>query len=583
MKKIDLSEIFSSQVSSFYNKLPLTIKRLITYLLSSLMHIKQINNFIEKHQSKTGIDFIDELLETLDISYSVSAKDKLKIPSEGKLFIIANHPLGGVDGIILLKLISEVRSDVKIIVNDMLMNIDNLYQNFLPFDLFSNKPQRDKIELIYKSINNNEAVVIFPAGEVSRFGIGGIKDSNWKKSVIQLSKKFKVPILPVFFHARNSLLFYFISLLNKRFSIFFLPRELFNKSSKSFKINIGHHIPSAAFENRYHKTENQIKLLKKHVELIGKGKKGIYTNEKNVIHPLPSKLLKQQINKCKVLGLTADKKKIFLVDSFIAPDVLKEIARLREITFRKVSEGTGNKMDTDKYDQYYKHIVLWDEEELEIIGAYRIGIGRTIMSTLGVSGFYTSELFNHSHELEEMLNQSIELGRSFVQSKYWNTSALDYLWQGLGIFLRDHPEIKFTFGGVSLSKSYSDLAKKHIIYFYKKWFSDKNNLSEAKNKFSIADIDEIEFNKIYNSNEYKTDYFLLKDILKHLGYSIPVLYKQYSELCEPDGIRFIDFCVDPDFNDCVDALILVEVDKIKATKKERYIYKKNTMQLNIES
>ena len=182
-----------------------------------------------------------------------------------------------------------------------------------------------------------------------------------------------------------------------------------------------------------------------------------------------------------------------------------------------------------------------------------------------------------------MLNQSIELGRSFVQSKYWNTSALDYLWQGLGIFLRDHPEIKFTFGGVSLSKSYSDLAKKHIIYFYKKWFSDKNNLSEAKNKFSIADIDEIEFNKIYNSNEYKTDYFLLKDILKHLGYSIPVLYKQYSELCEPDGIRFIDFCVDPDFNDCVDALILVEVDKIKATKKERYIYKKNTMQLNIES
>ena len=278
------------------------------------------------------------------------------------------------------------------------MNIDNLYQNFLPFDLFSNKPQRDKIELIYKSINNNEAVVIFPAGEVSRFGIGGIKDSNWKKSVIQLSKKFKVPILPVFFHARNSLLFYFVSLLNKRFSIFFLPRELFNKSSKSFKINIGHHIPSAAFENRYHKTENQIKLLKKHVELIGKGKKGIYTNEKNVIHPLPSKLLKQQINKCKVLGLTADKKKIFLVDSFIAPDVLKEIARLREITFRKVSEGTGNKMDTDKYDQYYKHIVLWDEEELEIIGAYRIGIGRTIMSTLGVSGFYTSELFNHSHE-----------------------------------------------------------------------------------------------------------------------------------------------------------------------------------------
>ena len=581
MKKINLIEIIANQNNTILNKIPMFFKDITIYLLSSVMHLKQINNFIEHQRSKSGIDFIDELLEELDISYSLSAKDKSKIPSEGKLFVVSNHPLGGIDGIILLKLISEVRRDVKIIVNDVLMNIDNLKDHFLPFDLFTDKQQRINIETIYKSLNNNEAVIVFPAGEVSRFSISGIKDSKWKKSIVQLSKKFRAPILPVYINARNSFLFYFVSMLNKKFSIFFLPREIFNKKGRTFKIAIGHHIPSAAFENRYQKTETQIKLLRKHVELIGKGKKGIFENEKNVIHPLPSKLLKQQINKCKVLGLTSDRKKIFLVESYLAPDVLKEIARLREITFRKMSEGTGNKMDLDKYDQYYKHIVLWDEEELEIVGAYRVGIGRIIMSTLGIKGFYTSELFNHSLKFEKIFNQSVELGRSFIQSKYWNTSALDYLWQGLGVFLSDNPEIKYTFGGVSLSKSYSDLAKKHIVYFYRKWFVDLDNLSTAKNRYTISELDEKELLLIYSSNDYRKDLSVLKEILKHLGYSIPVLYKQYSELCEPDGIKFIDFCIDPDFNDCVDALILVEVDKIKAAKKDRYINKKRLLQCEI--
>lgn len=572
MNKINLEEILSGQKSGFINKSPKLVKRIVFSFLYNLLHLKQVNNFIEQNQSVKDIDFIDELFETLDISYSISAKDKLKIPSEGKLIIISNHPLGGIDGLILLKLVSEVRSDVKIVVNDLLLNIDNLKNLFLPFDLFSSKAQRDRIEFIYNALNNNEAVIIFPAGEVSRFSLSGIKDSKWKKSAVLLSKKFKAPVLPVFIHARNSILFYLVSILNKKFSIFFLPRELFNKKGKTFNINIGHHIPSAAFDNKYYKIENLVKLLRKHTELIGKGKKGIFESEKNVIHPLPRKILKQQINKCKVLGLTADKKKIFLVDSYLAPDVLKEIARLREITFRRVSEGTGKKMDLDKYDEYYKHIVLWDEEELEIVGSYRIGIGRTIMPALGVNGFYTSELFKHSLKLQNILNQSAELGRSFVQAKYWNTSALDYLWQGLGVFLRDNPNIKYFFGGVSLSKTYSDEAKSHIVYFYHKWFADKENLSLAKNKFHISDKQQNELNQVYFSNDYRNDFITLKGILKHLGYTVPVLYKQYSELCEPDGIKFIDFCVDPDFNDCVDALILVDVDKIKQSKKERYIY-----------
>jgi len=579
MQKIEINKIISSYNSVLLERSPRFVKTILLALLSRILHIREINNFVEANKNLTGAAFIGEVFETLDVSFSVADRDRIKIPSEGKVLIISNHPLGGLDGLMLLKLFSEVRSDIKIIVNDVLLNIDNIKEFFLPLNIFSGKSQRDRIENIYKSINNDEAVIIFPAGEVARLGFSGISDSDWKKSVLQMAVKFNAPVLPVYIHAKNSLFFYVVSLFSNKLSMFLLVKELFNKRGKTFSIKIGHHIPAAAFDNKYRKAGHQIKLLYRHTLLIGKGKKGIYATEKNVIHPLSGKLIRRQLQNCKELGLTSDKKKIFLVDSYAAPDVIKEIARLREITFRKVSEGTGKKMDIDKYDEYYKHIVLWDDNELEIVGAYRIGIGRTIMPTLGLKGFYTSELFDHSHQLEKILQHSAELGRSFIQSKYWNTSALDYLWQGLGVFLHNNPEIKYTFGGVSLSKTYSDEAKKNIVYFYKKWFGSKESLSSAKNKYMLSANDVLELQKIYSSTDYKTEILVLKNILKHLGYTIPTLYKQYSELCEPDGIKFLDFCIDPDFNNCVDSLILVEVDKIKPAKKERYINQKSERKL----
>lgn len=571
MHQIDIEKIITARKSNYYLKFPAFLRKLFFALLVKLLRIKEINEIIEINNNKTGIDFIDEVFEYIDISYTVSAKDKLKIPSEGKLLIVSNHPLGGIDGLILLKLISEVRTDVKIIVNDILMNISNLGDYFIPFDIYSGKTQKSNIERIYQCLNNNEAIIIFPAGEVSRFGVGGIKDGGWRKSVLQIANKFKAPVLPVYIQGRNSLMFYFISLFSKKYSMLLLPRELFNKKNKTFSIKIGHHIPSEAFSNKYHKINSQIKLLKKHVYLIGKGKNGLYQSEKNVIHPLPRKSIRQQLEQSKLLGLTTDYKRIYLLDSDSAPHVMKEIARLREITFRKVAEGTGKKMDTDKYDTYYKHIVLWDEKELEIVGSYRIGLGKAIMDMRGTNGFYTSELFNHSDKLKSIMNNSAELGRSFIQSKYWNSLALDYLWQGLGMFLKNNPDVKYLFGGVSLSKTYSDEAKKNIIYFYSKWYGDNTKLSEAKNKFVISTNDIIELRKLYSSDVYEQDLLRLKNVLRLLGYSIPTLYKQYADLCEPDGIKFLDFAIDPEFNNCVDALILVEVDKIKPYKKERYI------------
>jgi hypothetical protein len=267
-----------------------------------------------------------------------------------------------------------------------------------------------------------------------------------------------------------------------------------------------------------------------------------------------------------------DGKQILITDYQTSPNTLREIARLREITFRSVGEGSGKKLDLDKFDKFYKHIIVWDDDELEIVGSYRIGEGKQIIESEGTDGFYSSTLFKYSSSfMQDYLLESIELGRSFVQKKYWNTNALNYLWQGIGAYLTANPEVKYMFGPVSISNSYPEQAKKMIVYFYNKWFGSVNVLAESKNRFKIPEKEINEFQDVFASSDYKSDYRILKGVLKPIGFSVPILYKHYSELCDSNGVKFLDFGVDKDFENCIDGLILVEVDKIKQEKKDRYI------------
>jgi putative hemolysin len=571
MNQLDIKKIIFSKSPYFLKNSPDVFKNLILAIISKILYIKEINNFLAEHYNKTGLDFIDELFEMLDFSYLVSAKDREKIPSEGKLIIVSNHPLGGLDGLILLKLISEVRRDLKIIVNDVLLNISNLEEFFLPLDILNSKFQKENIAAISKAIRDENAVIIFPAGEVARMSINGIRDGDWNKGAVYFAEKLNAPVLPVFLEAKNSFLFYLVSFLSLKFSTFLLPRELFNKRGKSIRIKIGNHILPQAFSTKYQRSSHLIKSLRKHVYLIGKNKKGVFATEKNVIHPLSRKQIKSQLMKSTNLGTTSDGKKILLASYKNSPDVMKEIARLREITFRKVGEGTGGKFDIDEFDKHYQHLVLWDDKELEIVGSYRIGRGNYLLNQSGIMGFYTSTLFNYNDEIKELLPYSVELGRSFVQSKYWNTTALDYLWQGLGAYINSNSGIRYLFGGVSLSNSYSEEAKNLIVYFYRKWFSSPVIYSIAKSKFEISRKADQELKLIFNSDDYVSELRILKNRLKLLGYSIPTLYKQYSDLCEPGGVVFLDFGVDKDFQNCIDALILVDISMIKKSKKERYL------------
>ncbi len=576
MQEINLKELINSKVSNFETKFPRPIRNLILGFLNKVFHISEINNFIIKNTDKYSFEFIDELFETLDFSYYVAAKDKIKIPAEGKLIVVANHPLGALDGLALVRAVGEVRKDVKIVANDLLLNLTNIKDLFLPFDLYSFSAQKRNLMLIEEALQKEEAVIFFPAAEVSRLTVNGVRDKKWQKGAIRLAKKFQAPVLPIFVKGRNSLMFYLLSWLNKGFSTFLLPHEMFKQRGNNITLQVGNVIGNNVFRNSPLNEELNVKLLKKHLYNIGKNKKEIFETEKTIIHPLATKSLKLELSLTKKLGLTRDGKHIFLGTYPTINNLLKEIARLREITYRKVGEGTGNKSDVDNYDKFYKHIILWDDNNLDIVGSYRLGLCSEILNeTSTTDSLYTSLQFKFTNEMLPILQESLEVGRSFIQQRYWNSNALDYLWQGIGALLNELNNVRYLYGTVSISDNYPEDAKNLIIEYYKKWYGDKRELATAKNKYVTSQAKLIQAKELLTGKTPEEDFKNIKNALRNFNLSVPVLLRKYTDICEYGGVTFLDFGVDYSFGNSVDCFILVDLHQIKKEFAERYLNQKS--------
>lgn len=550
---------------------PSMVRNFVVYLLKKLLHQEEINDFLTHGEAYRGFDFVEAVLEYFNFGYTVSNKDKANIPSSGRVIIIANHPLGALDALALISLMKEIRSDVKVLANDVLMQIEPLSGILIPIDNLSGTTAKESIKKVYDALENDEALIVFPSGEVSRAHPTGIKDAKWKKGFLKFAQKSNSPLLPVFIDAKNSPLFYTLSMINKKLSTFLLAREMFKKRSKVISFKIGEMITYKTLQNSGFGDTTLINLLKKHLYKISRGKKGIFATQKAIAHPEERKAIRAELKKSTLLGQTSDGKKIYLYEYEAGSILMKEIGRLREFTFRKVEEGTGGKRDVDAFDKHYKHIVLWDDEELEVVGAYRIGEANYISEYFGVEGFYSQSLFEFTPEFVPYLHNSIELGRSFVQPRYWGTRALDYLWQGIGAYLFKNPHIRYMYGPVSLSDVYPKIAKNLIITFYSLYFTSPKTLVSARNGFFMSKVEREEAQAFFKGDDYKEDFTILKEQLSHMDLSVPTLYKQYTELCEEGGICFLDFNIDKEFANCVDSFILVDITKIKEAKKARYI------------
>ncbi|WP_372861654.1 GNAT family N-acyltransferase [Spongiibacter sp.] len=545
------------------------IKRTLTALLRYLFHEAEFKQFERDYPHLQGMDFVEQVLEYFDFGYAVSALDKERIPVSGRVVIISNHPIGSLDGLALLKLVSEVRSDVKVVANDVLYALKPLRSMLLPVDNMSGKRnRRENLQAIHRHIAGEGAVIIFPAGEVSRLGPAGVRDGRWRNGFIKFAERANAPILPVHINARNSLFFYALSLLAKPLSTLWLIREMFKQHNRTVRVSIGPAVEAATYTALPLTAAAKVRTFKKHLYKLGKRKRRgepcFMPHAQPVAHPEDRQELRRAIRSCQRLGSSRDGMEIYRYQYSGDCSVMREIGRLREVSFRAVGEGSGHRRDVDVYDAFYDHIVLWDDGQLELVGAYRLKQCSTLEEG---QSLYSASLFDYQPDAaREVFANGVELGRSFVQPAYWGRNALDYLWQGVGRYLACYPQLRYLFGPVSLSDQLPRAAKDQLLQFYSCYFADDRAWAKAKKPY-LSDALESPFSGV----DYREDFIRLKASLAAMGCAVPTLYKQYSELCEPGGVSFADFNVDPDFADCIDGLVLVDIEKMKPARRKRYL------------
>ena len=545
--------------------------------LSSLSRSrKTLDSFLKENPYTKGIEFVEQILQHFEFSFQTPWNEKERIPTEGRLVIVANHPLGTLDAAAVFKLVSDVRSDVRVVVDADVHEMEALAPITLPCQPYTEKTVKTRNALLKSHLEREGVLIFFPSEDLSRIRPSGVTDTKWRRDFLDIALEMNSPVLPVYIDAANSALFYSVSAIYKPLSTMMLVPEMYKQTRKTVAVRVGKLITHETFSKSGLPVKTQVKLFKKHLYKIGKGKQGIWQTQSPVAHPESRQTLKQLIASQPLLGETSDNKQIFLYKNEGSCAVLREIGRLREIAFRAVGEGTGERRDIDHYDAFYSQLVLWDENELEVVGAYRLGNAKEIIDQQGVQGLYSASLFDYDESILPLLKQGAELGRSFVQPKYWGKRSLDYLWYGIGSYLSKNPEVKYLYGPVSISNDLPKAAKDLLVYFFTLYFgsfdeTDTRPMAVSKRPYLLSNDLLNSLSTNFTGTDYKQDFIFLKNILSNMGCSVPTLYKQYSDLCEPGGLKFLGFGVDPDFGDCIDGLVMVDVSKIKEKKRKRYI------------
>lgn len=551
------------------------------WLLMKILRLSKLNRIYDRNKHLQGIDFLNRLLDEFEVQYDMPDEDLQNIPKEGAFITISNHPLGAMDGVLLLKLLGEKRPDFKVMANFLLQRIEPLSNYVMPVNPFENRKDIKSSVLGFKQsiqhLKEGKPLGIFPAGEVSTQKEGKfIVDKQWEEVAMRLAKKAQVPIIPIYFHAKNSKLFYSLAKINDSLRTAKLPSEMLSQRKRPIHVRIGKPI-SVKTQNEHTDLESYTDFLRKKTYLLANTfdktkKKNPLTSVLNksnksaeapeeIIEPIDIQLIEKEISLITEKDLRLFKSnnyEVFLAPYEDIPNIMTEIGRLREVTFREVGEGTNACIDIDDFDVYYHHMFLWDADAKKIAGAYRMGLGAYIFPKYGIDGFYTHSLFRFEPELYDMMSKTIEMGRAFVISEYQQRPMpLFLLWKGIAHTTLRYPEHHYLLGGVSISNQFSNFSKSLMIEFMKSNYYDPyiaqyvRPKKEFKVKLKDADKDFI-------FDETKADLNKFDKIIDELEpgtLRLPVLIKKYIK----QNARVVAFNVDPKFNNAIDGLMYIRI------------------------
>lgn len=550
----------------------------IGWILMKVLKISTLNDIYNRNKHLEKVDFLNGILHEFQIKFEIPEEDLKRLPKDGAYITVSNHPLGGIDGILLLKLMLEQREDFKIIANFLLHRIEPLKPYIMPVNPFEDrKDVKSSIagfKNAIKHLQEGHPLGVFPAGEVSTYRDGKLLvDKPWEEAAMKLIQKAEVPVVPIYFHAKNSTLFYKLSKISDTFRTAKLPSELLTQKRRTIKVRIGRPI-SVADQKEHQSLDEFSEFIRKKTYMLSNSfdeKGNLLSNisstlkvpkpPKRIVTPISKDIMNQEVEAlrkgdCRLLQ--SKNYEVFLATSTEIPNILREIGRLREITFREVGEGTNEAIDLDTFDTYYHHMFLWDSDQQLVAGAYRMGLGSEIYAKYGIDGFYLQDLFRFEPELFKMMSESIEMGRAFIIKEYQQKPMpLFLLWKGIVHTTLRYPEHKFLIGGVSISNQFSNFSKSLMIEFMKSHYYDPyiaqyvHPKKEFKVKLKDADKD-----FVFDETEADLNKFdKIIDEVEPGALRLPVLLKKYIK----QNAKLVAFNVDPLFNNSVDGLMYIKI------------------------
>jgi putative hemolysin len=547
-------------------------------LLMELMKINQVNELFAQAQPKQGPEFVDAILEGCGIDIEFDERELKNLPADGSFIAIANHPYGGIEGMVLLKILCMARPDSKLMANFLLKKIPNLSDYFVAVNPFENVEHSSSISGLKTTLEllaNGTPIGIFPAGEVSTFKIDKkeVTDRMWHPVVGKIIAKAKVPVVPIYFHGNNGLLFNLLSLIHPALRTAKLPSELFNKHGHTIKLRIGKPINVQEIPD-YNNSAKLLSYLRARTYALGTGleeekkifrPRNLFKIKKSpeaIVSETSAALLEKDIEPLREdYRIWVEKNyEVFIAPTSLIPNVIREIGRLRELTFREIGEGTNKATDLDEYDIYYNHLFIWDIDAKMLVGAYRLGLGDEIFYSVGKKGFYVSELFKIKTQFTPVLKKSIELGRSWIRKEYQQKPLpLFLLWKGILKYLIDNPRYRYLIGPVSISNSFSKFSKSLIVdYINRNHFDhDMAQYVKPRKKFKV-DFSSIDTDLLMAGEDSFKGLDNLISEVETRSMKVPVLLRQYIAL----NAKIICFNIDPKFADCLDGFLVLDLEKV---------------------